>query len=173
MNYRRFFSVAVSIAMLFTIASVAIAQTYTPNVQVSERGIVDGTVLMNRATVAGPAWVVIHADAEGKPGPVIGYAPVVEGENLDVVVEIDEDAATPLLHAMLHVDSGVVGVYEFPGADVPIKIGEDIVMAKFSAAPPLLPVSGGGTSPLLILSVAGMILFAVGGSVLVSRRRPA
>jgi hypothetical protein len=111
----------------------------TPNVQVSDRGIVDGAVLMVRVVATGPSWVVIHADADGRPGPVIGYAPIEEGESLDVEVPIDEEAATPLLHAMLHVDAGVVGTYEFPGADAPAKIGDDTVMAIFSAAPPLTP----------------------------------
>ena len=130
-----------------------------------------------KATVGGPAWVVIHADADGKPGPVIGHAPLVEGANTDVVVEIDEDAATPVLHAMLHVDEGVVGTYEFPGPDGPLKVGDAIVMARFSAAPVVVPEAmpdtGAATSTPLIFAVAAALLAGFGASGVVSRRRRA
>jgi len=171
MRSRFFFSLVVSFGLLFAFGSVVVAQTWTPDVQVDDDGVVNGTVIIARATVEGPAWVVIHADDGGNPGPVIGHAPLAAGENLQVVVEIDQAAATPILHAMLHVDAGETGVFEFPGDDVPITIGEDIVMAQFSAAPPVLPASGGATSPLLILTVVTLILFAFGGSVLFSSRQ--
>ena len=46
------------------------------------------------------------------------------GTTENVVVMLDEpiDPDTPLW-AMLHVDEGVQGVYEFPGADVPVEYG--------------------------------------------------
>jgi hypothetical protein len=169
-------------SMLFVFGSVAVAQTtYTPNVQVAGTGIVDGAVTMVRVTVPGPGWVVIHADADGKPGPVIGYAPVVEGETFDVVVDIDVDAATPILHAMLHVDAGKVGVYEFPGPDGPMKIGDSIVMALFSAAPVVeevnmkapaaMPGTGAATSTPLIFAVTAVVVLVLGAGTVVSRRR--
>ncbi len=181
MKVRQLISLVVAIAMFCVLGSVALAQTYTPNVQVAGTGIVDGTVTMVRVTVAGPAWVVIHADADGKPGPVIGHAPVVEGENENVVVAIDEAAATPLLHAMLHVDAGVVGVYEFPGPDAPLKIGDDIVMAMFSAlpvieeetmaAPKTVPVTGAAPSTPLILAATAAVVLVLGAGTVISRRR--
>lgn len=138
---RHFLGLIVSLIGFLILRPAALAQSDAeqPNVQVSEQGIVDGRVNIVRAVVDGPAWVVIHADADGKPGPVIGHAALHEGENTDVVVEIDTAAATPLLHAMLHTDAGVVGTFEFPGPDAPIKIGDNIVMALFSAAPPAPP----------------------------------
>ncbi len=156
MRSRFFFSLVVSFGLLFAFGSVVAAQTWTPDVQVDDDGVVDGAV--------------IHADDGGNPGPVIGHAPLAAGENLQVVVEVESEAVTPVLHAMLHVDAGETGVFEFPGDDVPITIGKDIVMAQFSAAPPVLPASGGATSPLLILTVVTLILFAFGGSVLFSSR---
>ncbi|HEX6386411.1 MAG TPA: cupredoxin domain-containing protein [Anaerolineae bacterium] len=79
----------------------------------------DNTVTVASVTSAGPGWIVIHADADGAPGPVIGHAAVQEGENQNVEVEIDPAMATETLYAMLHVDAGAVGEYEFPGDDVP------------------------------------------------------
>ncbi len=170
MRSRFFFSLVVSLGLLFALGSVVAAQTFTPDVQVDDDGVVDGAVIIAKATVEGPAWAVIHADDAGNPGPVIGYAPLVAGENVQVVVEVEQEAVTPILHAMLHVDAGEPGVFEFPGDDVPITIGENVVMAEFSAAPPVLPASGGATSPLLILTVVTLILFAFGGSALFSSR---
>ncbi len=64
-------------------------------------------------------WLVVHAQADGKPGPVLGHAAIQAGDNSDVVVEIDPAGATEPLYAMLHVDTGTIGEYEFPGADGP------------------------------------------------------
>lgn len=210
-----------SLILLFSIGPVAWAQTATPEaqeepfVQVSEQGIVDGRVLIVQAYTDAPAWVVIHADADGKPGPVIGHAAIETGLNTDVVVDIDAEAATPLLHAMLHVDEGVVGTYEFPGTDAPMTLNDNIVMAMFSSAPPTapeatpvpaeeapaeeaqaaapaeaaavttsgpadtaakgapaaLPVTGAGASLPMIWAAIIAVVSALGGSVLVARRR--
>lgn len=172
MNYRVILNLALAVALLFTLPTAAAAQDSTPDVhvQVSDKGIVDGAVIIAKAVVTAPAWVVIHVDDNGAPGAVIGYAPLSQGENVDVVVDIDEAAATPLLHAMLHEDSGAVGIYEFPGPDAPIKIGENIVMAMFSAAPPLLPESGASGSPFVSFAVAALVLSVLAGSVAASRR---
>lgn len=143
MKPRHLISLVASLILLLALGAPVLAQAEVedepPHVQVSEQGVVDGRVNIVRAIAPGPAWVVIHADADGRPGPVIGHAALEEGENLDVVVEVDVDAVTPLLHAMIHVDEGEVGVYEFPGADMPLTLDDDIVMAMFSAAPPAEP----------------------------------
>lgn len=193
MKSMKLFSLFFAITLFFTFGAVVLAQDVTPNVQVTGTGIVDGTVTIAEATVEGPAWVVIHADDEGKPGPVIGYAPLTESNNSNVVVEIDEDAATPILHAMLHVDAGEVGTYEFPGADVPVKVGDAIVMAEFSAAPVVqeetpeaegemmaeeemaapasMPDTGAATSAPLAIGVTITALTALGLGVVLTRRR--
>lgn len=174
-------SIVIAIALMFVITTAAFAQEMTPNVQVAGTGVVDGTVTIVEATIDGPGWVVIHADNNGSPGPVIGYAPLEEGVNSDVVVEIDAEAATPILHAMLHVDEGEVGTYEFPGADVPVKIDDDIVMAEFSAAPVVeaeeamapetMPMTGASTSVPFVLAIAALGFAALGANVVVTRRR--
>jgi hypothetical protein len=121
--------------LLLMTGPVALAQTYTPDVQVADTGIVDGKVTIVRATVIGRGWVVIHADAGGKPGFVIGYAPLNPGHNDNVQVPVNAGAATQILHAVLHVDAGTVIVYEFPGPDIPIQVSGNTVMAMFSSTP--------------------------------------
>jgi hypothetical protein len=177
-------SLMVSIAMLFGFGTVALAQTaqtYTPNVQVAGIGIVDGTVTMVRTTIDGPGWVVIHADVDGAPGPVIGYASIDEGVTRNVVVDVEPEAATPILHAMLHVDAGTVGTYEFPGPDEPVMIEGNIVMARFSSTavideeaakggPATMPTTGAGTSTSLIFALMAVVLLVLGAGAVVARR---
>ncbi len=103
-----------------------------PVVIVNDQDASDGTVVIEDVHATEPGWIVIHLNQDGAPGPVIGFAPVEAGENHDVVVEIDLDQADPKLCAMLHLDAGNHGEYEFPGDDVPIFLGEDIVNVPFS-----------------------------------------
>lgn len=138
MKARQSLGLVMALIMVLTMSTNVFGQSeteMTPDVRISPTGIVDGKVIIARAVADGPAWIVIHADDEGAPGEVIGYAPLEEGENTNVAVEIDADAATPILHAMLHDDQGEVGTYEFPGPDTPTQLDGNIVMAAFSAQP--------------------------------------
>lgn len=145
----------------------------TPTLAVEDQPLVDGTVAIDEAVSLSPAWVVIHADAEGEPGPLIGRAPVVPGVNTDVVVGVDAQQVTPSLHAMLVNDEGVPGEFEFPGADAPIAVGGEVVAARFDIITGgfdfVLPASGGlrPTLPFGVLALgAGLAILLI-----VSRRR--
>ncbi len=108
----------------------------------------DGTVTVPLVNSAVDGWMVIHADSDGGPGPVIGFAPVTAGENVSVSVPIDVAGATETVHAMLHVDEGTVGAYEFPGADGPARDDADAVV--------MLPFALSGL-PADAVSVAGQL----------------
>ena len=105
----------------------------TPSVTVSDQDVSGGTVTIDEVVAAAPGWLVIHVSQGGAPGPVIGLSPVVVGSNSDVIVDIDLSQAIGQLFAMLHLDEGTLGVYEFPGADVPAFAGEAIVNLPFNA----------------------------------------
>jgi plastocyanin len=111
----------------------------TNSLSVSDQDASDGTVLVDSATSAQAGWMVIHADGGGSPGPVIGYSAVAEGENSNVAVDIDLEAATETLFAMLHIDAGTAGTYEFPGADEPAMSDGSVVVQAFTVT---LPESG-------------------------------
>ena len=117
--------------ILMTILPVRAAQ-FAPAVFVIDQDVVDGTVLVTRVTSNVPGWIVIHADVDGKPGPVLGQSAVPSGITADVLVEISPEGITDTLWAMLHVDEGVVGEYEFPGADVPVTVNDTIIMDPFA-----------------------------------------
>ncbi len=128
---RRF---AVLLALATAGGAALVAQALVPEVQVQDQAIADSRVTIQKVVSAGPGWIVIHADNGGKPGPVVGWAAVAKGENPNVVVAIDTKRATPVLYAMLHVDAGTVGTYEFPGADVPAKAGGMMVSPAFKVS---------------------------------------
>lgn len=132
MNSRKLLGLGMTLLALLLIgAPMAIAQAVTPAVTVSDQEIEDGTVTVDQVISVGPGWMVIHADADGEPGPVIGYSPVISGTNSNVVVQIDVAKATEMLHAMLHVDEDPVGQYEFPGPDVPAVANGLVVNVMF------------------------------------------
>lgn len=102
-------------------------------VSAENQEVKDGKLLVAMATVGSPSFVVIHADANGQPGEVIGNAPLTVGANTNVVVTVDAKKVTPKVYAMLHVDKGVAGTYEFPGADVPtVDAAGNVVMAPLT-----------------------------------------
>jgi len=108
-------------------------EALTPAVTVPDQELGDdSTVTVPQVVAAEAGWLVIHASEDGAPGPVIGYTAVEAGANEDVVVDIDTDAATATLFAMLHVDAGEVGVYEFPGADGPVLVDGNVVVRPFT-----------------------------------------
>ncbi len=90
-----------------------------PSVTVSDQVVMDSNVVIGKVVAAQDGWIVIHAG--DKNGTVLGHSPVKAGENDNVEVEIDLSKGTPTVSAMLHIDAGVIGTYEFPGADVPVK----------------------------------------------------
>lgn len=112
-----------------------------PLVTVGDQTVEEGMVTVTEARLDRPGWVVIHAEAGGQPGEVIGYAPIPAGTATAIRVAIDAVKATPGLFAMLHYDEGATGTYEFPGPDVPVRVGETIVMARFTATIPPLGTS--------------------------------
>jgi sugar lactone lactonase YvrE len=94
----------------------------------------DGSsVIVDSVTTLVDGWVVIHADEGGSPGAVLGHTSVPAGTTENVVVILDPAlAADASLWAMLHIDAGEVGTYEFPGSDTPVMVGGEIVMAPFA-----------------------------------------
>ena len=109
----------------------------TDSVTVSDQDASEGTVTIDQVVASQPGWLVIHVTRNGGPGPVIGNSPVIVGSNPDLAVEIDLGQATGQLFAMLHLDVGAEGVYEFPGDDAPVFVDDVIVNVPFQAAFPI------------------------------------
>jgi hypothetical protein len=133
---KRLFVMAVVLTLLLVAGSV-FAQDMAPSVTANAQVSTDGTVTVANVVATGPAFIVIHKAADdGGIGPVIGYRQVNVGQNNNVKVWIDATQATPMLYAMLHDDTGAVGVYEFgtvEGADAPVIVDGAPVSPGFAA----------------------------------------
>lgn len=199
-----------------TLTSTAAPTTTTPaaiepSITVGDQTSDGATITVTQVTAAEPGWLVIHANVDGKPGPVLGQVSVPAGTTDTVVVSLSSPlGATEPVWAMLHVDAGAVGAYEFPGADGPVMVNDAIVMASLmatvsgtpadratnAAAEPIvkeadaagatrdadqsrepegMPVTGLGLNDVspTTLPVVGLILLALAGSAVVTRRRQA
>jgi hypothetical protein len=103
----------------------------------------DNTVTVGSVVTAADGFIVIHANNEGAPGAVLGFAPVVAGSNNDVAVTLEGDV-TPSVWPMLHVDTGEAGTYEFgtvEGADGPVIIDGAVAMNQITIGTPSMRVN--------------------------------
>jgi hypothetical protein len=103
----------------------------TPAAEISDQVIQDHWVVVSKVVAAAPGWIVIHNGDKAAGFPAIGETYVPAGESDNVAVWIDMDKATPDMSAMLHVDKGTAGKYEFPGPDAPVMNGDKVVNTPF------------------------------------------
>ncbi|WP_299563038.1 hypothetical protein [uncultured Sulfitobacter sp.] len=129
-----------AIALMLT-AGAAFADAHaTPMVMAADQDVSNGVVSAETVMAGANGWLVVHrTDAEMKPGPVVGYAPLRAGENMDVAAILQEQVNTgDMLMLMVHAEDGGMktGVFEYTlGAkeDGPIKIDDKLVMATVTA----------------------------------------
>ncbi|MCB9729608.1 MAG: hypothetical protein H6746_14160 [Deltaproteobacteria bacterium] len=117
-----------------------------PSVVVSDQSLLTPrAVVVDSVATPVDGWIVIHEDdGSGAFGDVIGYAPVAAGTSVDVGVTLDRDAVNgETLYAMLHIDGGEIGTYEFPGSDVPATTASGDIIA------PAFEVLDGGAGPVV------------------------
>jgi hypothetical protein len=186
-------TLVVVLALILSLAVVALAAAQaTDKVTASDQAISNNTVTIPKVTATQDGWIVIHAQANGNPGPDIGHAAVKAGDNNNVVVTIDPSKATPVVYAMLHIDAGTKGTYEFPGADVPVAGAQADVNPTFkltnvtgaqaaatpaaaattAAQPSKLPTTGDNLSyGRMALAAVGALALAAGIRLNVGRAR--
>jgi len=122
-------------------AGVAFAAAHaTPMVEAADQDVSNGIVSAEKVVAGENGWLVVHrTDAEMKPGPVVGYAPLRGGENTDVAAILQEEVKSgEMLMLMVHAEQGGMktGVFEYTlGAkeDGPIKPDGKLVMKVVTA----------------------------------------
>jgi len=103
-----------------------------PSITVSDQDLrEDGTLLIDEVTAAAQSWIAVHIDDDGQPGPLLGYTPVLKGEQEDLTIKINWFDATPTLHAIMYVDAGEPGRFDNPDEDKPVIIDGQVVETIF------------------------------------------
>lgn len=134
------YALVTTIFALSATALMAAGHTMTPSVDAMDQDVSGGTVTASSVVAPANGWLVVHrTDAEMKPGPVVGYAALKEGENMDVAAILQEDVAMgDMLMLMVHGEDGGMstGVFEYTlGAkeDGPIRVDDKLVMTVVTA----------------------------------------
>lgn len=119
---------------------IAAAHSTAPMVEAKDQDVSNGVVSASSVTANENGWMVVHLTGEeNKPGPVVGYAPLREGRNLDVAAILQEPVAPgQKLMLMVHGEAGGVsnGVFEYTlGAkeDGPVRMDGKLVMTIITA----------------------------------------
>lgn len=89
-----------------------VASANGAQLEVTEDQLGATELVVDRVLAPGDAWVVVHADDDGKPGMRIGLAPITKGESTDVRVELEE-VTTPKVIVAIHADRGTRGEFDF------------------------------------------------------------
>jgi hypothetical protein len=129
-----------AIALTLSTGAAFAAAHATPMVEAADQDVSGGIVTADKVMAGENGWLVVHrTDADMKPGPVVGYAPLRAGENTDVAAILQEDVASgDMLMLMVHAEEGgtKTGVFEYTlGAkeDGPIKPNGELVMKVVTA----------------------------------------
>lgn len=114
-------------------AIIVTSASGNPSVTVKDQEYDGTTVIVADAFSQGPGWMVIHNQVNGSLGPAIGHTQINSGDNKNIAIKIDPAQASPVMYAMLHQDAGAVGIYEYPGPDVPVMFHGEMLSPDFKA----------------------------------------
>lgn len=126
--------------LAFAATPLFAAAHMAPGVEASDQSVANGVVSADMVAAGENGWLVVHrTDAEMKPGPVVGHAPLRAGENTDVAAILTEEVAPgDMLMLMVHSEAGGMetGIFEYTlGAteDGPIRVDDALVMTVITA----------------------------------------
>jgi hypothetical protein len=122
------------------VSSLVTAGGHMMSVSGEDQDVSTGTVIAAEVKSEANGWLVVHrTDKAGKPGPVVGHAPVKKGVSTDVAAILTEPVASgEMLMLMLHGEEGGMktGIFEYTlGAkeDGPVKAHGKLVMTIITA----------------------------------------
>jgi hypothetical protein len=125
---------------LMLTSALATAGGHMMSVSGDDQDVSGGTVTASEVKAEANGWLVVHrTDDAGKPGPVVGHAPLRKGVTTDVVAILTEQVnAGERLMLMLHGEEGgnKTGIFEYTlGAkeDGPVKAHGKLVMTIIEA----------------------------------------
>jgi len=126
-------------------------------VHADDQFIKDNIFTVSHVVAQKDGFIVIHSGDRSGPGPVLGFAPVKAGFNMDIAVTLSGDV-TPIVWPMLHVDDGTMGEYNFgkvEGEDGPVvdAMGHVAMAAVVVGEPSMRAESQLVTDTIMISSV--------------------
>jgi len=132
---------AKKLGLAFIIAAMAPASVASDiTISGSDQDVSGGTVVASEITAAKNGWLVVHrTDDAGKPGLVVGHAPIRAGDNSEIVAILTEPVNPgEKLMLMVHGEDGGMktGIFEYTlGAkeDGPVRVDDKLVMTIISA----------------------------------------
>ncbi len=123
--------------------NITVSGSDSPEVVVNDQPVEDGTLTISETMTGQIGFVVLHRDT-GNDSPVvpasIGHGQVYTGQNNDLIITLDDGEnleSGEKVWAMLHIDNGTIGSYDFDGSaesdDPPVFDDMDnIVMVQFT-----------------------------------------
>jgi hypothetical protein len=117
-------------------------ETEVASLTVSDQVVAEETIVIGSVYAQEDGWVVLHRTTEEgdlNPASVVGVVAIPSGSNQNVVVELSGEVEDgEVLVAMLHVDTGVMGEYEFseetPELDSPVQVDGEVVVSFFTVS---------------------------------------
>jgi predicted lipoprotein with Yx(FWY)xxD motif len=128
-----------------TTPTVDATLTLTPSITIQDQSVAGGTVTVADVISVGPGWVAILTDDNGKPGEILGYTAVVDGDNQGIEVSIDPLKSTPVMYASLYSDLATAGTFEPENGDTLQTVGGQPIQ-------PIFNVTAGLPSPTVTLT---------------------
>lgn len=125
------------------LTSITVSGSAAPAVVAEDQAVEDGTLTISETMTGQIGFVVLHRDT-GNDSPVvpasIGHGQVYTGQNNDLVIELNDGETLESgekVWAMLHIDNGTIGSYDFDGSegsdDPPVFDSmQNIVMVQFT-----------------------------------------
>ena len=109
-------------------------------VEGADQDVSGGSVVASKVNTTQDGWLVIHRTGDDmKPGPVIGYTAIKNGENTDVSAKLDEEVKSgDKLMLMVHGEDGgsKAGEFEYTlgsAEDGPLKEDGKLIMTVITA----------------------------------------
>lgn len=104
-----------------------------PMIEIADQQVgTDGMLLIDRAYLREPGWLIIHAEKDGEIGPAVGQIYLDAGLHEAITTQIQWRTATPQMYAVLHMDAEQPGGFE-PLRDLPVLVDGTAVVTDFVA----------------------------------------
>ena len=110
------------------VAGVPVMATFSASLPtdifILDQPVLDGKVVIERITMREQGWVVVHPDADGQLGLIVGFAFLEAGVNEQIEVELLANTITPQMYVKLHEDTNRIDEFDYPDGDNPLFVDE-------------------------------------------------